>query len=162
MRQKHYCNRHEYAFLREVRNHPHGLPIDHWPATATLKRWLKRKHFRRALQGIIDTFRLEAELMSAGASARAAQMMQEMLSGFEQQGITYEALTAHHEQLLTLSRIVRMDFIRQRERRMMKLASTRRSVSVGSMASPSNGSVASHHAAVETKRGTELRVFSMG
>jgi len=125
MRQRQYSNRHQYAFLRKLRNHPHGLPTEEWPATSTLKRWLKRKSFRSALKGIMSTFRLESELMSAGAAARAAQVMQQMLSGFENQCVGMDALRVYHEPLVTLSRIIRMDHIRQREKRMLKIAHMR-------------------------------------
>jgi hypothetical protein len=109
MAQRQFCNRHQYAFLRQVRNHPHGLPVDEWPATSTLRRWMRHEGFRSALQGILMMFRMEKELMTAGAAARAAQSVQRFLSDYGDVR-QLESVGHFREDLATLLRVIRLDW----------------------------------------------------
>lgn len=111
-----YLNRHQYSFLRDLRNHPHGLPIEAWPRTSTWRRWLKRPAFRRAIRSIEKAMQTQASLMLAGSASRAALMMQALLSGGEEEsgsGMRIATLSMHHEKLRSLSRVLREDLLRR-------------------------------------------------
>jgi hypothetical protein len=108
-------NQRQYAFLRKVRNHPHGLPIQDWPRSADLRRWMKRPRFRAALTSLQATFHAESDLLLAGVSARAAMGLQDILSGDEGGGSTPAYLQAHSTTLVTLARLLRVDHLRQKE-----------------------------------------------
>ena len=113
-------NQRQYAFLRKVRNHPHGLPTLDWPRSADLRRWMKRPGFVAALTSLQASFRAEADLLLAGASARAAMNLQDILS-CDGGGCTPAFLQAHSAALMTLGRLVRFDHMRQKEQSSLQL-----------------------------------------
>lgn len=107
-----YPNRHQYAFLKKLREHPEGLPTDQWPNPATLKRWANHPGFVRAMKRLIGAMRLEEDLMTASAGARAARMLQDL---FVRNSL--EEVEQHSKAVNALCRMVRVDHLRQKEQR---------------------------------------------
>lgn len=125
-----YLNRHQSEFLRKLRNHPHGLPIEDWPRASTWRRWLKRETFRRAMRSLRVAFQTQGDLMLSGSAARAALMMQALLSGGEEEsgsGMRIATLSMHHEKLMSLSRVLREDLMHRAERRRLRQAAQQKS-----------------------------------
>lgn len=59
-------------FLRQVRLHPDGLPLLKWPRATTLRKWMRRPRFAKAILALEEASHTESRLVMAGASAKAA------------------------------------------------------------------------------------------
>ncbi len=112
-------NSHQRTFLRNLRNHPHGLPLEEWPCTTVLRRWMRRPRFLMAVRSLTQTFNVQADLLLSGAAARAAMMLQVILSGegCTGAGVNSRAILANHQQLTVLTRLVRAHHRRLYEKR---------------------------------------------
>ncbi len=61
------------TFLRAFRSNPAGPPPDQWPAPAILRRWLRKKTFRNALNSLQGALRFQADFFIASAASSAAR-----------------------------------------------------------------------------------------
>jgi hypothetical protein len=112
MSDSNYPNRHQYAFLRKVRNHPNGIPAEQMPHPSTLKRWLRQPGFCRAMKGLIATFRVEEDLFAAGAAAHAGQMLFRLMAGG-----CIGAVENNVRAVNALCRVIRQDQVRRKPSR---------------------------------------------
>jgi hypothetical protein len=62
-------------FLRSFRKNPAGPPADQWPSVTILRRWLRRRAFRAALESLRDTYRFQTDFQLAAAAAAASQIL---------------------------------------------------------------------------------------
>jgi hypothetical protein len=63
------------AFLRSFRKNPAGPPLADWPSPIILRRWLRRRAFRTALESIQQTLQFQADFHLAIAAAKTAQKL---------------------------------------------------------------------------------------
>jgi hypothetical protein len=118
MRNPDDLNPRQYALLRRLREHPTGFPLELWPKPATLRRWLRRPRFRAALADLASTFRTQRDLMLTGAASYAAMMVQQILLGPDREGLELHQLDSRQvKRLQSLTKLVRLDQIREKERR---------------------------------------------
>lgn len=110
MASSYYPNRHQYAFLRKLREHPQGLPTEHWPSPATWKRWLNHPGFCRAMKNLLVSIRVEQDLFVAAAGARAGRMLHDLLVHGN-----IDEVEKHVKGINALCRMVRVDHMRQKE-----------------------------------------------
>ena len=66
-------------FLRACTKDPWGLTGKDWPNAVTFRRWMRRQTFRKAVKGIRDALRFQADLHLTAASAVAAQALSESI-----------------------------------------------------------------------------------
>jgi hypothetical protein len=110
MASSYYPNRHQYAFLRKLREHPQGLPTEHWPSPATWKRWLNHAGFCRAMKNLLLSIRVEEDLFVATAGARAGRMLHDLVVRGD-----IDEVEKHVKAINALCRMVRVDHMRQKE-----------------------------------------------
>src|SRR5688500_524868 len=55
------------AFLRKLRNDPTGMPAEDWPSAVKMRRWMRRKGFRKALTQVWRVLQVQADLQLMGA-----------------------------------------------------------------------------------------------
>jgi hypothetical protein len=67
MSKSEYLNGHQKYFLRKLREHRHGLPLEDWPRTSTWRRWMRNSKFRAAMDGMEDALATEKRLLMSGA-----------------------------------------------------------------------------------------------
>ncbi len=133
-------NRHQLTFLRNLREHPHGLPLEEWPSTTVLRRWMRRPRFRMAVKSLAKTFQTQTDLLLSGSAARAAMMLQVILSGegCSGAGVTSGAILANAQQLTVLTRLVRASHRRQYEKRIKPV---KRLLRIAAETKPDDGAI---------------------
>src|SRR5687767_7496439 len=67
-------------FLRACAKDPWGLAGKDWPNAVTFRRWMRRATFRKALKGVRDALRFQADLHLTAAAAVAAQALTEQVT----------------------------------------------------------------------------------
>ena len=101
----------QYWFLRCVRRHPEGVPMSHWPRAATLRRWMRRPLFVRAMITLRETLRFESDFILAGTATRAAKLLSGMLDEYNFDGEHKD----FDKRATSLVRVLRAEHSRQRE-----------------------------------------------
>lgn len=118
-----YPNRHQYAFLQKLREQGDGLPTQHWPEPATMKRWLNHDGFKRAMINLIVTMRFEQDMMTASAGKQAARMLQDLFVKND-----FDEVEKYGKAVNSLCRMVRVDHMRQKEVRVRRVAAKKKPV----------------------------------
>jgi hypothetical protein len=112
----------QYEFLRKMRNHLHGLPLEHWPRAAVWRKWMKRPRFVAAMQSLQNSYLAETDLLLAGSAARAARLLQAVLSGGGAEsesgrGIGIFEIEFHHKKIKSLSKVLYLEMQRRQQMR---------------------------------------------
>jgi hypothetical protein len=97
-------------FLRACTKDPWGLTPSDWPNAITFRRWMRRATFRKAIKGVRNALRFQADLHLAAASAAAAQALNQSLVS----GVDIQKLATQREQIQYLTTLLRLSHVRER------------------------------------------------
>ena len=98
-------------FLRACTQDPWGLAGKDWPNAVTFRRWMRRQTFRKAVKGIRDALRFQADLHLTAASAVAAQVLSESITNPQ---ADEEKLARQRDQLKDLITLLKLVHARER------------------------------------------------
>jgi hypothetical protein len=101
-------------FLRAFRDSPQGPPVERWPSPEVLRRWMRRRVFRLAMQNVRDTFRFQADLHLSAAAARAAALLQEGIAATDLAQVDAEKLQHAVARIHALVQLLRLSHLRTR------------------------------------------------
>lgn len=94
------------TFLRACTKDPLGLAGKGWPNAATFRRWMRRPTFRKAVKGIRDALRFQADLHLTAASAVAAQALSEAVTSPQPDDARLARQREQVRELITLLKLV--------------------------------------------------------
>jgi len=101
-------------FLRACSSDPFGLSGREWPTPTTFRRWMRRPGFRRAIQAVRDSLRMQCDLQLAAASAAAMQAITRTLIDNEGTVVSDEQIKQAKESMQYLTTLLRLAHLRQR------------------------------------------------
>ena len=102
-------------FLRAFSQNPSGPAPADWPNAARLRKWLRRKTFRRAFLAIQNTHRLRSDLHLSAASAQAGQSLESLTANNALANTTDPSSIANcKSQIANATTILRLSHLRQR------------------------------------------------
>jgi hypothetical protein len=94
------------TFLRACAKDPIGLCGKTMPSAITFRRWMRKPTFRRAVKGIRDALRFQADLHLSAAAAAAARSLDATAANGEADEQQQERQRAHLRDLLSLLKLV--------------------------------------------------------
>src|SRR5688572_25725723 len=93
-------------FLRACTKDPWGLAGKDWPNAVTFRRWMRRATFRKAVKGVRDALRFQADLHLSAAAAVAAQALSEQVTNPQADEDAFARRRDQLKDLITLLKLV--------------------------------------------------------
>lgn len=97
-------------FLRKLRQHSNGLPLQDWPRPTTWRRWMRKPKFVRAMQDLRAAFDAQRQLVLSASAMEAAIHIQAVLTGGNVEhsgyGITPHEIGLYDKELHRLTNII--------------------------------------------------------